>query len=924
MMSTQTKPLRIFVVDDHKDIADGLADVLRMKGHEVEVAYNGQQAIRIFREREFDISFMDVMMPGMNGVESFMEIRKIRPAAKVIMMTGYSVEQLLDQAVQEGACGILHKPINIDDVLEAMERIHSKGMVLIADDDPEFSGAIKDVLMDDGYKVCVARTGGEALKTVMSGGVDYLVLDLKLPVISGLEVYLQLRNRGHDIPTVIVTGHSSENAEALDAFRSMEVTGILTKPFDTVSLLQHLDHMSKGLEAEAPPQQDDAEDLFMAKPERSEDRPRFNIERSGYTPEASEADEALAADAQGLAEAPASEPMDPGLAPLAPPAPMTPMGYDAGEAAGPEATLQPEAEDLFAEPAPAFEAPSDIGSLSGPDPIDEPEPFMLAEEEPVEPAPAEPYGVPPMAEPEMPGTGLPAADMPAAEMPFAETPLPEMPMAEMPAPEMPAAEAPVPEMPVPEMPAAEAPAFGMPGVTESEAETASPAVEESLPPPAPAPAMAPPPPAPMPAPMAPPVPASRAEPPAATKVPAPQQPPAGGFKSHQRTGRILAVDDDVDLVEGIAEVLRATGYEVETAKNEQEAQQKIQEFDAQVALLDIRLGRTNGLDLIPYLKEYRPEIYCVVITGNADKESAITALRSGAFDYLTKPLALDKLFAVLDRCLGKFDLRQRLQAAFEELQDAKNVADQQTQEATTFFARYSDELRQLVDEINNRISPLVMADDGADGEDGSPAKMVRDQVGRLYDLIECSNAYVQASSGRADGKEQRLDICDIAEQAVEEVRKAHGEAAPKIALSLPTERPVIWGREHQLLEMLVNMLGQASDMAEGGELLLGLKSSDDGGLLMIVKGAEIDLDSDDLGKLLQPFGASEVEEKIRAEGNRNSMRLPLAAALAKAHDGALRLHGGNGQPFIASVTLPASRITQPRDEGQPTAEGQVA
>ena len=70
MMSTQTKPLRIFVVDDHKDIADGLADVLRMKGHEVEVAYNGQQAIRIFREKEFDISFMDVMMPGMNGVES--------------------------------------------------------------------------------------------------------------------------------------------------------------------------------------------------------------------------------------------------------------------------------------------------------------------------------------------------------------------------------------------------------------------------------------------------------------------------------------------------------------------------------------------------------------------------------------------------------------------------------------------------------------------------------------------------------------------------------------------------------------------------------------------------------------------------------------------------------------------------------------
>ena len=95
-MKTVDKPLRIFVVDDHRDVAEGLADVLRMHGHEVEVAFNGEQAIRTFREKDFDIAFMDVMMPGMNGVESFLEIRKIKPAAKVFMMTGYSVEQLLN------------------------------------------------------------------------------------------------------------------------------------------------------------------------------------------------------------------------------------------------------------------------------------------------------------------------------------------------------------------------------------------------------------------------------------------------------------------------------------------------------------------------------------------------------------------------------------------------------------------------------------------------------------------------------------------------------------------------------------------------------------------------------------------------------------------------------------------------------------
>ena len=110
--------MRIFIVDDHRDVAEGLADVLRMHGHEVEVAHNGEQAIRIFKEQDFDIAFMDVMMPGMNGVESFLEIRKIKPDAKVVMMTGYSVTQLLDQAIENGAYGVLHKPVSMDEVLE--------------------------------------------------------------------------------------------------------------------------------------------------------------------------------------------------------------------------------------------------------------------------------------------------------------------------------------------------------------------------------------------------------------------------------------------------------------------------------------------------------------------------------------------------------------------------------------------------------------------------------------------------------------------------------------------------------------------------------------------------------------------------------------------------------------------------------------
>ncbi len=75
---------------------------------------------------------------------------------------------------------------------------------------------------------------------------DAAFLDLKLPVLSGLEVYLEPKQQGRAVPTVIVTGFAAEEAESIDALRAMNVTGCLVKPFDPAVLAQALDEMSKG------------------------------------------------------------------------------------------------------------------------------------------------------------------------------------------------------------------------------------------------------------------------------------------------------------------------------------------------------------------------------------------------------------------------------------------------------------------------------------------------------------------------------------------------------------------------------------------------------------------------------------------------------------------------------------------------------
>lgn len=232
--------LKILVVDDNKDNADSLAELFELEGHKVTVAYSGQQAIEAYEATHFDLAFMDVMMPGKNGVESFLEIRAMRPTAKVFMMTGYSVEQLLQQAVENGALGVLSKPVDLDKALSMIEAVRPSGIVLVAEDDPDFGPALRSCVTSLGRNCDLVSDGPTAVDRVLQGDIDVLILDLGLPLIDGIEVYSALRAAGRAPPTVMITGCMAKYQHALEGLTDIEATGILTKPFDFDELVERL------------------------------------------------------------------------------------------------------------------------------------------------------------------------------------------------------------------------------------------------------------------------------------------------------------------------------------------------------------------------------------------------------------------------------------------------------------------------------------------------------------------------------------------------------------------------------------------------------------------------------------------------------------------------------------------------------------
>jgi DNA-binding NtrC family response regulator len=117
------EPIRILVVDDNEDLLATFTKILNRKGFYVETATNGSTAIDRYSKGDFDVTSMDIIMPDLNGVEAFRLIREIDPQAVVILMTGYSDEDLIQLAMGEGAQSILYKPVHVDTMLETIREV---------------------------------------------------------------------------------------------------------------------------------------------------------------------------------------------------------------------------------------------------------------------------------------------------------------------------------------------------------------------------------------------------------------------------------------------------------------------------------------------------------------------------------------------------------------------------------------------------------------------------------------------------------------------------------------------------------------------------------------------------------------------------------------------------------------------------------
>ena len=292
--------------------------------------------------------------------------------------------------------------------------------------------------------------------------------------------------------------------------------------------------------------------------------------------------------------------------------------------------------------------------------------------------------------------------------------------------------------------------------------------------------------------------------------------------------RLLVVDDEENIVLTISEVLRLEGYEVDVASSGREAVAHLERgTDYDLILTDLHMDEGDGLSLLEEVRARAPLTIVVVLTGFAAVESAIAALRHGAYDYLTKPCIIAELIHTVGRGIEHRRLMLAEREARTGLEELNRGLEHRVEERTAELSRVNRELVEanrmkdiflatLSHELRTPLTPVLgwvnllrsgAASDAQMLAQGLDAieRNARLQARLVDDLLDISRIV----SGKLRIEWEPVDLCAVVGLATEPVRAEASARQIELTVELASGPLVVQGAPLRLQQVVWNLLSNA-------------------------------------------------------------------------------------------------------------------
>jgi two-component system sensor histidine kinase/response regulator len=356
---------------------------------------------------------------------------------------------------------------------------------------------------------------------------------------------------------------------------------------------------------------------------------------------------------------------------------------------------------------------------------------------------------------------------------------------------------------------------------------------------------------------------------------------------------ILVIDDEEAMRDSCSMILIKDGYRAETATDGQAGIEKIQDLKPDLALIDLKMPGISGFEVLEKIREIDPQIIPIVITGYATVDSAVEAMKKGAYDFLPKPFTPEELRIIIRRALE----RRRLAVEAETLRREKKLLEE------TFITMVSHQLRSPLVAIQQYFEVILAGMAGqVDQTQRDMLIRARERLDGLLRLINDWLDLARINQGQIVDKFKPLGLDELLKKQVDFFKPLAEEYNVSLEFQAPGKAVWVQGDEQTLDQVFANLISNAIKYNKpAGSVVVALREQDDS-VVIEIKDTGIGIGKEHLPFLFDQFYRVSRGEDKKTKGT--GLGLSIAKKIVEAHNGSIRVESEPGQGSTFSVWLP--------------------
>lgn len=340
--------------------------------------------------------------------------------------------------------------------------------------------------------------------------------------------------------------------------------------------------------------------------------------------------------------------------------------------------------------------------------------------------------------------------------------------------------------------------------------------------------------------------------------------------------RILIVDDEEKIRNRIGRILSKEGYSADTASNGAEAREKLRNGGFDITLTDINLPDTSGFEIMEFIRSAEIDTLPLVLTGYASVESAIRAIKVGAYDFIQKPVDMETLKLVVFRAAERVMLARENRKNLLELEKLNELKDE-------FLSVVSHDLRSPLASIGAYANYLLKKGDLTHTQK-SYISIIREISNNLYTLVNELLDISRIEAGALDLNREETDIAEIISASINNFLLLALDKSTAIDFINRLEDRMASIDRVKFLQVMNNLVSNAVKFTENGRIIVSAQeSTDDSSISIIVEDTGVGIPGEDLPALFEKYSFQ------KKEGTRGETGTGLGLVICKRF---IELHGG--------------------------------